>query len=97
MYYSFVFGRAGSPSLRELYLMAANGSYSLVAVRGLLVGDPSLLGHKLSSCDARAPLFHGMWAPSASEIEPMSLALAGRLFTTQGSTVCITFIVEKNR
>ena len=55
------------------------------------------LGHRLNSCDARAPLLHGMWDPSGSEIEPMSPALAGRLFITRGSVICITFIVEKNR
>ena len=84
-------------------MMAANGSYSLVGCeRPSHRGDLSrcgtqALGHRLNSCDARAPLLHGMWDPSASEIEPMSPALAGRLFITRGSVICITFIVEKNR
>ena len=101
MCYSFVFGCAGSPLLRKLSMMAANGSYSLVGCeRPSHCGDLShcgtlALGHRLNGCDARAQLLHVMRDPSGSEIEPMSPALAGRLFITQGSAICITFIVEK--
>ena len=39
--------------------------------------------HRLRSCGARAQLLLGVWGLSRPEIEPVSPALAGRLFTTE--------------
>ena len=44
MCYSFVFGRAGSPSPRELLSDGRGRELLSGAVRGLLLGDPSLRG-----------------------------------------------------
>ena len=50
------------------------------------------LGHRLNICGTRAQLSCGMWDLLESGIEPVSLVLAGRLFTMepQGKpTICI--------
>ena len=39
------------------------------------------LEHSLNSCGSQACLLHSIWDLSRPGIEPMSLALAGRLFT----------------
>ena len=40
-------------------------------------------GHRLSSCDAWAYMLHSTWDHPGPGIEPVSLALTGRFFTTE--------------
>ena len=59
----------------------------LIAVRGPLTIAASLAEHRLqtrrlSSCDSRAQLPHGMWDPPRPGLEPVSPTLAGRFSTT---------------
>ena len=41
------------------------------------------LEHRLSSCDTRASLLHGMWDLPGTGVEPVSPVLAGEVFTTE--------------
>ena len=81
--------------------VAASGGHS-VAVCGLLIAESSrcgaralgagpsvAVGPELSSCGARAWLLHSMWNLPRPGIEPVSLALAGRVGSTvlQGSPI----------
>ena len=60
----------------------------LIAVRGpltiaaSLVAEHRLQMRRLSNCGPRAQSLHGMWDPPRPGLEPVSLALAGRLSTT---------------
>ena len=56
---------------------------SVVVACGLSSCGSWALEHRLSSCGARAQLLHGMWDLSVTGIKPVSLALAGRFFTTE--------------
>ena len=47
----------------------------------LLVAEQGLWGVGFSSCGVRAQLPHGMWHLPRPGIQPVSLALAGRLLT----------------
>ena len=59
-----------------------------IAVRGPLtiaaspVAQHTLQTRRLSSCGSRAQLLRGMWDLPRPGLEPVSLALAGRLSTT---------------
>ena len=78
---------------------------SVVAAHGLRSCGSQALEHRLCSCGSRAlehrlssygaqvSLFHGVWDPPGSRIEPTSPALAGRFFTTdhQGSPKIVHF------
>ena len=46
------------------------------------VAEHRLQTHRLSSCGSRAQLLRGMWDLPRPGLEPLSLALAGRLSTT---------------
>ena len=56
---------------------------SLVVSHGLSSCDSWALEHRLSSGGTQAQLLCDMWDLPGSGTEPMSLALAGRLFTTE--------------
>ena len=47
-----------------------------------LVAEHRLQTRRLSSCGSRAQLLRGMWDLPRPELEPVSLALAGRFSTT---------------
>ena len=59
-----------------------------ITVRGLLTFAASLVAEhrlqmrRLSNCGSQAQLLHGMWDLPRPGLEPVSLALAGRLSTT---------------
>ena len=59
-----------------------------IAVRGpltiaaSLVAEHRLQTRRLSNCDSRAQLLHGMWDLPRPGLEPVSPALAGRFSTT---------------
>ena len=59
-----------------------------IAVRGpltiaaSLVAEHRLQTRRLSNCGSRAQPLRGMWDPPRPRLEPVSLALAGRLPTT---------------
>ena len=59
-----------------------------IAVRGpltiaaSLVAEHRLQTRRLSNCGSQAQLLCGMWDPPRPGLEPVSLALAGRLSTT---------------
>ena len=68
--------------------------FSLVAVRGLLPVVASLAAEhslrasvvaacRLRSCGTQAQLLRSMWDLPGSGIEPLSLELTGRFFTTE--------------
>ena len=74
---------------------------SLVAEHGLQACGLSSWGsraleHRLSSCDARAQLLHGMWDLPGPGLEPVSPALAGGFLTTAppGKVPSLTFYVQ---
>ena len=74
--------------MRGLSPVAASEGPLLMAVRGPLtvaaspVVEHRLQTRRLSSCGSRAQLLRGMWNPPRPGLEPVSLALAGRLSTT---------------
>ena len=55
------------------------------------------LEHRFISCGAWAQLLHSLWDLPRSRTEPVSLALAGRFFTTQppgqGSPSCFLIVL----
>ena len=76
-------------SVRGLSLVVASGGHSSSRCAGLSLSWPLLLRaehrlqmRRLSSCDSRAQLLHGMWDLPRPGLEPMSPALAGRFSTT---------------
>ena len=77
--YSLVAERWGYSSLQWLLLLRSTGSRLL----GSSSYSSHVLEHRLSSCGARASLSPGTWDLGISGIEPVSLALSGRLFTTE--------------
>ena len=52
-------------------------------VHGLSSCGSQAVEHRLSSCDARVYLLHGLWDLPRSEIEPVFPVLADRFFTTE--------------
>ena len=56
---------------------------SVFLAHGLTSCGSWALGHRLSSCGARAQLLRGIWDLLGSGIEPMSPSLAGGFFTTE--------------
>jgi len=57
---------------------------SVVAAHGLSGCESQTVEQRFSSCGTQAQQLFSMWGLSASEIEPMSSALAGGLYH-QGS------------
>ena len=55
---------------------------SVVAAHGLSSCGSRALERRLSSCDARAYLLHGMWDLPGPGLEPVPPALAGGFLTT---------------
>ena len=55
----------------------------VVLTCGLSSWGSQALEHRLNSCRVWAYLFRGMWNLPGSEIEPISLALASKFFTTE--------------
>ena len=53
-----------------------------LTIAASLIAEHRLQTRRLSSCDARAQLLHGMWDLPRPGLEPASPALAGRLSTT---------------
>ena len=77
--------RCAGFSLWWLLLLRSTGSRqraSVVAAHGLSSCSSQALDHWLSSCGPRAQLLCGRWDPPRPGIEPVSVTLAGRLFTT---------------
>ena len=58
---------------------------SRAAVHGLRSCSSGAPDHRINSCGTQALLLTSMWELSGSVIEPVSPALAGRLFTTEPS------------
>lgn len=56
---------------------------SLVVARGFSSCDSWAVEHRLSSCGTQVQLLHSMWDLPGPRIEPVSLTLAGTLFTTE--------------
>ena len=68
----------------EAFSYCSKWGCSLVAVCGLPIAVASVVTeHRLSRCSAWAWLPCGMWGLPEPEIEPRSLALAGRFLTTR--------------
>ena len=69
------------------FLAAAHGRQStwasVVAACGLSCCGSWAGEQRLNSCGARAQLFHSIWDPPGSGLEPGSPVLAGRFFTTE--------------
>ena len=53
-----------------------------LTIAASLVVEHRLQTHRLSSCGSRVQLLRGMWDLPRPGLEPVSLALAGRLSTT---------------
>ena len=53
-----------------------------LTIAASLVAEHRLQTRRLSSCDSRTQLLHGMWDLPRPGLEPVSPALAGRLSTT---------------
>ena len=86
-----MFGCAGSSLRCGLFsgcgkqgLLPSYGAQaSVTAESGLSSGGSRALERSLSSCGARAQLFHIMWNLPKSETEPVCPLWAGRFFTTE--------------
>ena len=62
---------------------AVGSQASVVVAHGLSSCDSRALEHRLNNCGSWALLLCSMWNLPGPGIEPMSPALAGRLFTTE--------------
>ena len=65
--------------MRWLLLLQGPGS-GACGLTGCCLWEPE---HRLGSCGTQALLFHGIWDPPWSGIEPVSPAFAGGFFTTE--------------
>ena len=66
-----------------LWLWWAGSALCRLLTGGLSHGGAQALEHRLRSCGARAYLLLGMWDLPRPGVEPVSLTLAGRFFTTE--------------
>ena len=55
------------------------------------------LEHRLNSCGTKGQWLHGMWDLPRSEVKPMSLSLAGRLFIIEPSGRPLKCCFKKNQ
>ena len=74
---------------------AQGGWASVVAAPGLSSCCSWAPGHRLTSCGTWVQLLCGMWGLPGSGIEPASLALAGRFFTTEHQGSPSPFILNE--
>ena len=94
LFISFIFGCVGSSVLARAFSSYGKWGPLFIAVHGLLfiavrgplpIAAPPVAGHRLqtrrlSSCGLRAQLLRGMWDLPRPGLEPVSPALAGRMY-----------------